>query len=175
MQPRYFIGLTLPRELSDKISRVQAALFTPGRIMQPLTPHITLLAPNTLMTLAPLYFIPRVRTAAQPFLPLEIHLTGCALFDKRVLHIAVDSPHLMDFQAALAELLPDKVRAQYEVGRPYTPHVTVAQAKPRQNLSDDQIDRYRQQLDPLLPQTFTATKLSQFKWLRPRTYQVSSI
>lgn len=175
MQPRYFIGILLPDELRHAIGKVQHELFAPHKVMEPLKPHITLLHPNLLETLSPIFFLPKVREVAEHHLPLTIKLTRIALFDKRVLHIAVDCPELDNLHHDLTDLLPESVRASYMQQRPFTPHVTLAQAKPKQKLTDELITEFQTRLESLLAQSFTATHLTEFRWLRPRTYRTTEI
>jgi 2'-5' RNA ligase len=175
MHQRYFIGITLPDNLTDVLAKIQGELRDVPGLMEPLVPHITLLHPNILMTLSPLYFVPKVKIIASKTLPIKIDLTKTALFDKRVLHIVVKSPELIRLQSELVELLPDDIRARYQVGREFTPHVTIAQAKPLQELPETLIDNLRMKVDPLLPEKFEAVSLSQFTWLKPRTYKVATL
>lgn len=175
MQPRYFIGIALPEALAADIAETQQRLLSGQDVMEPLAPHITLLHPNILMTLAPLYFIPQVRQVADDLLPITIELTKTAMFDDRVLHITVKSPELLKLQKKLVELLPDDVRARYEVGRTYTPHVTLAQAKPLKRLDPVLTEAIKKQVDPLVPEIFQADQLTQFTWIRPRKYKIQAV
>jgi 2'-5' RNA ligase len=175
MQPRYFIGITLPEKLSAKISQTQQTFLSPGKVMDPLVPHITLLNPNVLMTSPPSYFLPKARLAATRLLPITIELTHFEMFDNRVLYIAVNSDKLITLHGDLAQLLPEKVRAQYYVGRQFTPHLTIVQAKPQQTLSPDLVHQYRQHLAEFLPFKFVAPHLTVFIHLSPRTYMTEVI
>lgn len=175
MNPRYFIGITLPDELTSKIETIQIELLTSQDVMKPLVPHITLLHPNILMTLAPMYFVPIVKEAAKEFLPLSIELTEIALFDTRVLYIAIKSPELVRLQEKLVGLLPEDIRAGHQIGREYKPHITIAQAKPLQSLSDELIARLEQELTPLLPLKLEITFLSYFTSSGPRIYKPRTI
>lgn len=175
MHPRYFIGIAFPDDISGQITAVQKKLVGQYDVMEPLVPHITLLHPNILMTLSPLYFIPLAKKAADAALPIKLELTKVAMFDSRVLHIAVKSAALHRLHDELVELLPDDVRARYEIGRKFTPHVTLAQAKPLQTLDSQLITDVSAQIEPLLPQTFEARHISQFKSQRARTYTVQQI
>jgi 2'-5' RNA ligase len=175
MQPRYFIGITLPDSLSEKITLAQHELFSTHKVMEPLTPHITLLHPNILMTLSPLYFLPKVKEIADAELPIAIELSKTAIFDDRVLHIAVKSPGLLALQKKLVGLLPDDIRARYEVGRDYTPHVTLAQAKPLQGLDPLLVEQLQARVDSLLPKTFETANISKFTWIRPRKYKIQHV
>lgn len=175
MNPRYFIGVSLPDDITSKIQDVQGALLGKESVMEPLIPHITLLHPNILMTLSPLYFIPKVSHATQTFLPFNVELTGIAQFDTRVLYIAVKSPRLTKLQRSLVELLPDDIQARYMAGRHYTPHVTLAQAKPLQKLDPDLVALFEKELQSLLQTKFDVKSLAQFKSHGPRRYQAVPI
>ncbi len=175
MNPRYFIGITLPENFSRKVEQLQRDLFLPGKVMHPLKPHITLLHPDLLQALPPQHFIPKIQKTADSFLPFEIELIKTDLFDNRVLYIDVSSEDLMDFQKKLVNLLPENIKAQYLIGRPYRPHITLVQAKPKQNLSSKLIEDFRYKTKPLLPARFSASYITQFTWIRPRTYKIKKI
>lgn len=175
MQPRYFIGITLPDALSRQIAAIQKDLIKDTPVMQPLVPHITLLHPNILMTLSPLYLLPLVSKAAAGLLPISIELTGTAMFDRRVLYAAVKSPALPKLQKKLVELLPDDVRARYMVGREFTPHVTLLQAKPLQSLDPQLMADFKARMEPMLPVSFDVTALTSFVQQRARSYRVETI
>lgn len=121
-----------------------------------------------------MHFVPKIKIAGTKILPIEIKLAHTDMFDNRVLFIYADSPLLITLHNDLMQLLPDQIRAQY-TGRKFQPHVTLAQAKPKQNLSPELIAKFKHRIDPLLPQTFTATQLTEFKWLRPHTYRLKDI
>lgn len=175
MQPRYFIAIILPDDIRHRIGKVQHELFQPGKVMQPLKPHITLLHPNMLMSLPPMHFVPKIKKVADQILPIKIKLTKTDLFDDRVLHIAVESSEIYKLYDELVNHLPEEIKARYTVGRPFVPHITLNQAKPKQSLDSALIDKFKEKIDPLLPQTFTVNNLHQFKWLRPRIYKITAI
>jgi 2'-5' RNA ligase len=175
MQLRYFIGIALPPEFSHPIARLQRDFFISGRVMEPLVPHITLLHPNILRALAPSSFVPKVKQAAARILPISIELKSTNMFDKRVLYITAEGPGLHKLHSELSNLLPDKVRTQYERERRFVPHVTLMQTKPKQTLPTELINDFKKEIEPLLPQTFTVTSLSQFTRVRPRTYKIANI
>lgn len=143
--------------------------------MDPLVPHITLLDPNALLELSPIYFLPKAKSAATNFLPLQVKLTDLGFFDKRALYITVDSPDLIDLQAKLVEILPGHIRAKHMVNRKFVPHVTIAQAKPNQKLEDRLIKNFNSKMMPFLPVEFSVKNLESFKWVRPRTYEVKGL
>lgn len=175
MNPRYFIGILLPDDLRHMIAGVQHELFQPGNVMQPLKPHITLLHPDELSTLHPLHFVPKIKEVADQLLPVKIKLDKVSMFDKRVLYLNVLAPDLTKLHQYLATLLPEDVLAQYHVSRPFHPHVTLAQAKPNQDLSPELVTEFCSRIEPLLPQTFSAQNLTEFRWLRPRVYKINDI
>jgi 2'-5' RNA ligase len=175
MNPRYFIGILLPDEMRNEVGKIQHELLQPGKIMEPLKPHITLLHPNMVMNISPMYLVPKIKELTNQILPISINLTHTGMFDMRVLHIVVDSPEITDLYSKLTSLLPEETLASYSVGRSFAPHVTVAQTKPKQTLSDEQIYQYQKRIDPLLPYVFQVNKLTIFKWIRPRVYKVLPI
>jgi 2'-5' RNA ligase len=175
MQQRYFIGITLPDELSSTINKIQHDLFQPGKTMQPLVPHITLLHPNMLESLTPKKLIPNVKLAADEMLPISIRLSEINMFDKRVIYIAVQCSKIIDLYEKLFKQLPAGVREKYQNDRKFNPHVTLTQSKPRQNLDSVLVQRFNKQVSPLLPQTFQAKNLSKFIWQSPRTYKIIRI
>lgn len=143
--------------------------------MEPLVPHITLLDPNTLLELSPMYFVPKVRKIAKDSLPFGVELTGLGSFGKRALYITVKSPKIVVLRQKLVRLLPDHIRAKHTDVREFIPHVTLAQAKPNQKLDQALIGKFGEQISPLLPCEFSVKNLDQFKWIRPRTYKVTKI
>lgn len=174
-QKRYFIGLSLPPELTAKISEVQETLYNPQIMLQPLIPHITLLHPNVLMTLSPLYFLPKVREATSSLLPINVKLTGIGSFGNRVLHVKVESEGLAVIHTKLVSLLPEKIRAQYYVGRDFVPHVTVAQGKMRHTIDADTKARFGIALKKLLPCTFTSSYITYFSQDARRSYRAQKL
>jgi len=175
MNPRYFIGISLPDDLTKNLEALQAKISAGQPVMDPLIPHITLLHPNILMTLSPLYFLPKVKILASEILPLEIELTKVDLFDTRVGYIAVTCPGLTQLQEQLVQLLPTDLRARYNVGREYVPHVTLAQSKPLQKLSEEYISKIKSEVEPLLPFTFAVHELTEFRQHSSRKYVMNSI
>lgn len=175
MQPRYFIGLTLPDGLTRQIDEIRSRLLAGHKIMEPLVPHITLLHPNVLMSVPRQHVIPRMQQLASEHLPFKVELTHTGLFDQRVLYIAVSCPELTALRKALIGLLPENVQASYEIGRQFTPHVTIAQAKPMQKLPETLIEDLAAALNPLLPVVYKAEKLYSFVWVRPRLYKVAAL
>ncbi len=175
MNPRYLIGISLPDELSHAIEKIQEDILDGENVMQPLVPHITLMHPSLLATLSPLYFLPQAKNVAQDSLPITIKLLKTAMFDRRVLYIAVMSDDLSKLQKNLIELLPSDVKSRYEVGRHFLPHITVAQAMPMQSLSEDLVTRLNAKLSNLLPATFAVHNLTKFDSSGPRIYKPKSI
>ncbi len=108
-------------------------------------------------------------------MPIEVKLSKTALFDKRVLYIAVDCPALIELRVELVKLLPDDIRARYAIGRDYTPHVTIAQAKPMHSLPDELIKNLKQHLDPLLPNSFLASNLHKFTQKAAQHFRITAV
>ena len=175
MHPRYFIGLDLPSDISEAIESARIALLAGHPVMQPLVPHITLIHPGALTSVSPMYFVPQVQQLAAGYLPLNVKLTETGLFDRRVLHLTVQSPGLHDLHAALLAALPEQAKNRYDPGRTFTPHVTVAQSEPRMQLSDELIDKLTSKLQPLLPYEFKATQVHLFQQVKPRQYEVRPV
>jgi 2'-5' RNA ligase len=175
MNPRYFIGITMPEELSNKIAQIQSILYDHSEVMQPLVPHITLLHPNVLTSLSPMYFVPKVKELSADFLPFNAKLLDLNIFHNQVFHITVESFELLKLQKEMVKLLPDSVRAQYYVGREFTPHVTLAQSKPKQDLDPELMKIIEDKTKNLLPQSFEVKNLTKFTWLSPRNYKVVAI
>lgn len=175
MQPRYFIAIELPEAFSQQLSERQKLLNLSSQILEPLAPHITLLHPSILETLAPSHFVPKIKHVTDQFLPFEVRLVQTAMFDHHVLHIAVDSPELLAMRERLLAVLPDKVRAEYLIGRRFTPHVTLLQAKPGQKLDEALIGRAKSVFAPMLPFSFTAAHVTKFTWERPRSYRLETV
>lgn len=175
MNPRYFIGISLPDNLTAEIQGIQTQMMLGRDNMDPLVPHITLLHPNILTTLSPMYFVPQVKVACKKFLPLNIELTKTALFDTRVLYISVKCPALIELHAALVDLLPNDIQARYQIGREYKPHVTLAQARPLQTLNPKIIDLFNKQIGSIIPTSFDVSNVTLFKSIGPRKYKIESI
>lgn len=174
-QKRYFIGIQLPGALTHAISTLQKNAYNEQSMLTPLIPHITLLHPNALTSLAPMYFIPLVSKVAAQHLPFDVTLTHLGAFGSSVLYIAVESHGLMRLHKALVALLPEKVRTQYYVSRSFTPHVTLAQAKFRIKLSQPESDSFNTALEQKLPYTFPVNHLSEFVWQDARKYKIATI
>lgn len=170
MEQRYFVGITLPKDLSQIISDIQKELLVPHKILTPLVPHITLLEPNLLETMPPDALMPQIKRVAEGVLPIQITLTRTACFDKRVLYIEAQNGELSELRNQLIGLLPEP-----PARRQFQPHVTVAQAKHNQTLTEASIESYRERIEPLLPASFTASQLSYFEWIHPRTYALYDI
>jgi len=175
MQQNYFIGITLPKELSKSIAEIQQELYQPQRVLLPLTPHITLLEPGLLSMLPTTEFIPEVKKLADQFLPFDVSLTRTSSFGRNVFYISVASPELMELQQNLEELLEKVTYGRTRPNRPFHPHITLAQAKRGLALSIPYIDQYKSYVDPLLPTTFTVDELAYFQWIHPRSYALYEI
>jgi 2'-5' RNA ligase len=166
MRYQYYIGISLPPELSTCLSGIQQALFDPSVAIPPLEPHITLLPPPAVQTIAPDILAARVREAAQPFLPLAITLTDVVTFDRHAVVLSVVSPQIRELQRILATLVP----ANTDEKRPFHPHITLSQAIRGKKLPSELIDAYRHELSASLPLAATVDHLTLFRWLRPRVY-----
>ncbi|MFO0882213.1 MAG: 2'-5' RNA ligase family protein [Candidatus Saccharimonadales bacterium] len=176
VQKRWFIGVTLPDELSDAISGVQQQLKQNDvTLLEPIVPHITLLHPNPLMELSPLYFAPIAKQATDTLLPCDIQLTATSTFRSDVLYISVESPQLHKIYNALVEALPHAVQSSYFVGKEFVPHITIAQAKSGCTLNQNSVQIAEQQLRGLLPASFIASELTRFESNASRSYSVKKL
>lgn len=173
MQERYFIAISLPDDIAKIITDAQKELLDGYLIMQPFQPHITLLPPNILDKIPPDSIVPQIKLAAEPYLPIDITLDEFGLFEKRVLYINAISPALVELQSKLMHVLPYEAIARSD--RKFVPHLTLAQAKPKQDLPSELIDKLKDRISSALPLRFEAKNISKFKWLKPRTYQDTEI
>jgi 2'-5' RNA ligase len=172
---RYFIGIAPPPALTRKIASVQQRFHKPALLLQPLQPHITLLHPNSLYNLPHEEFLPKVKALSQKVLPLEIKLQDIGVYGQRVLHMTVESTDLKLLQEFLIKLLPAETAKEFYEGRPYTPHITIAQTLRGKRLPDARNKLYRKKLDPLLPMTFIVNNLTYYEWLAPRHFEPHDI
>lgn len=170
VQKRWFIGVLLPAELSATITELQRNLVDEQTMLKPLIPHITLIHPNPLIELSPLYFAPIAKLAAQHLLPCKVNLQRVSIFNKNVLHIAVESPELEKIHNKIVSVLPHHIKAQYFVGREFKPHVTLAQARGRNELTKEFVKDFTEKINPILPARFMAEKLTRYEWQGTRTY-----
>lgn len=170
----YFIGLTLPGELSEHIFSLKWRLH--GEIdqaLKPLVPHITLLHPSSLQGIPKSEILPEIRKTAAPFLPLSLSLEAVGSFDRRVLYIRVHAPELEVLQPELVQLLPLKKQRQYHQ-RGYTPHCTLAQVRAPLALDIEALkQRTAEQIS--LPQKISVDSISLFTQIRPREYDTRTI
>lgn len=175
VQKRWFIGALLPNMLSSAISQIQHELIDDKTMLNPLVPHITLIHPNPLMELSPLYFAPLAKQAATELLPCKVSLKSINIFNKNVLHITVDSPELVKIHNQLVSILPKNIQAQYFVGNNFVPHVTLAQSRDLNELSPEFIAKFTAKIEPLLPAEFTLNSLTRYEWQGSRTYSVKDL
>ena len=165
----YFIGVALPRVLSDKLFSLKWDLHkrTPGSL-KPLVPHITLLHPSSLRNCHKEEMIVKIRILAEQYLPFTISLEIIDRFQDEVLYISVRSPELTLLQAELVKLLPCTDQQVY-AQRTFIPHVTLLQTKLSENMDIESLDRRIDQI-ALLPVQFTVNSLSCFSQQQPREY-----
>lgn len=174
MMERYFIAVSLPSSISKVIEDAQKKFLGAHLVMKPFQPHITLLPPNVLDRLPPESIVPQIKETANKYLPIDIRLTKTEVFENRVLYIEAESPKLVELQKELMGLIPEQYKNN-KVIRHFQPHVTLVQAKPKQDLDSQLVNNLDEAIAPVLPYNFTAQKISKFKWLRPRTYQDTEI
>jgi 2'-5' RNA ligase len=176
MPPSYFIGIALPQAIANHISSVQSKYYSEKQLLKPLLPHITIVHPQALHTISPLWLLPKIKALVNDFLPIEISIEGFGLFYKNVFYISVSSKGLMQLQFKLLELLPEDVRSRYYTGvNAYTPHITIVQSKPKYPLNDKQLFNYRNELSDLVGKKFTASSLTKFERTAPAKHKLISI
>lgn len=174
MHTSYFIGVELPSSIGNAITTAQAEIDPQTSHIAPLQPHITLINPDVLGAVSPLYYKPIVKEVAESFLPLQIELNDFGIFNERILYIAVESIALNALQAALVARLPEHVQAEYFVGKEFTAHVTVAQVR-GEKLKPEIIAAYKAKLESLLPIAFQVNSLTKFTREAPRQYKTKTI
>jgi 2'-5' RNA ligase len=176
MPPRYFIGITPPKDVARVISSVQYSLYDEKLLLKPLVPHITIIHPNALERISPLWLLPKLKSVQAAIMPTSIKLGSISVFHTSNLHIKVESTSLNELYEQCLNLLPKDVIATHFVGkRKFDPHITLAQAKPKQELSPKYIELYRQQLKPIIGTQFTVNNLTKFEHSAPRHYQIKHI
>jgi 2'-5' RNA ligase len=175
MPPRYFIGISLPQNLSNKISDVQNKLYDDKLLFKPLVPHITIIHPTALATISPMWLTPKIKLIQQKFIPLEITLGNIETFNNSVLHFKISSIELNGLQDNIVKLLPKDVFNTYYVDKNFAAHITIAQAKTKQTLSPKYIELYKQKLGQLSGTSFIVNNLSKFDHTAPRQYQIKTI
>lgn len=173
-QPIYFIGIALPSELDRQVSELQWR-FREGdkHLLKPLLPHVTLLHPPSLRGIMPEEFLPRVREVATRYLPLTLAVKEVGFFGRSVCYLRIQSHGLDSLQSQLVRLLPPDARAIH-YKRPYTAHITLAQAYEPHPLD---IEAMRRTISTAieLPQQFTVDSVTYFKRILPREYRAEVV
>ncbi|HYH75685.1 MAG TPA: 2'-5' RNA ligase family protein [Candidatus Saccharimonadales bacterium] len=168
MPYRYYIGLSLPKDAHTHISELQARLFDPEIVRQPLEPHITLLPPPALERIDPDILSEQIRAIVPRHMPLTLTLQRVETFKHSAIAIGVDSPALHDLQRALVELLPSGHTAAPHTT--FRPHVTLNQAPRGRRVPLELIAAYSDLLADYLPYTCTIDYVTLYRWQGPRTY-----
>lgn len=174
MHPSYFIGIALPVPIAEAITTIQSEVNPETTLIAPLQPHITVMHPDALSAVSPLYFEPITKEVAADFLPLQIELKDFGIFNNSTLYIAAESVALCALQTALVARLPKHVQAEYFIGKTYKPHITLAQVRGK-TLEPEVIEAYKQKLAYLLPTTFEVQALTKYSRLAPRQYKTKTI
>lgn len=170
----YFIGIALPPSLDTRLADLKWRLYDKkGRMLKPVLPHVTLLHPPSLQGIMPDELIPRVREAAERYLPLTLELSGVAFFGKQVCYLNVESLPLHSLQAQLVNLLPPEARSLH-YARPYLPHITVAQ-KYEPNYLDTTDVQKEVEAAITLPLRVTVRSVACFTRILPRVYKPETI
>lgn len=173
-QPVYFIGITLPAELYTVISEHKWDIHTQDKsTLKPLLPHITLLNPPSVSGILPEELLPRVKRVAEQHLPLTLSLEEVGFFKTNVCYIRIQSHGLYSLQSQLVNLLPVEAQSLH-YKRPYTPHVTLAQAYEPHQLDITSLGQYVSD-HIALPQQFTVDSLSYFQRIVPREYRAKAV
>lgn len=128
---RLFMALLPPPAIQAEAAAMQQEFSDryASRAAQKSPPHITLQPPFTW----PLAQLPNLMQALTTFaahqVAVPINLHGFGAFPPRVIYLQVArSPALLQLQQELAQWLATTfgIRAERSVGRPFTPHLTVA-------------------------------------------------
>ena len=173
-QPIYFIGIALPVTLDRQVSEIQWELRDHDKhLLKPLLPHVTLLHPPSLKGIMPEELLPRIHEVAERYLPLTLALEEIDSFGKHVCFIRVQSQSLISLQSQLVKLLPSEAQ-ELHYKRPYTPHITLAQAYQPHELD---VTKLKKELSVRLelPRQFTVDSLAYFKRILPREYRAEPI
>lgn len=173
-QPIYFVGIALPKELDALISDLKWKLRDDDKhLLKPLLPHVTLLHPPSLKGIMPDELLPRVHDITARYLPLTLAIEDIGFFGQSVCYLRVQSQGLYSLQSQLVKLLPADAQALH-YKRPYTPHITIAQAYEPHSLDTNHVKRAI--LNKIqLPQQFTVESVSYFKRILPREYRAEAI
>ncbi len=174
IRPPYFIGFALTSELSERVFSLKCRLHEEiAHSLKPLVPHVTLLHPSSLRNTPQLDIIERVRTKAEPYLPLALSLETVEAFDRAVLYIRVRSPELEKLQLQVVDLLPPEAQVIYR-SRPYVPHITLVQVRTPHTLDIEALRQYASQ-EIILPYQIKVDSISCFTQTRPREYLTETI
>jgi 2'-5' RNA ligase len=171
----YYIGLQLPSNVRNQIAALQHKLFDPIESIEPLEPHITLLPPPAVEHIKPEDLAMHSKAAAKDVWPLSLTLSDMITFSGHGVAIRAESEAIHDLQRRLVALLPFAAEVTYYPHPQFLPHVTLAQAIRGKKLPAKLIERYGQELEMLLPVTFTVGHLTLFEWTGPRKYQAKPI
>jgi 2'-5' RNA ligase len=175
MKYSYYIGFRLPSRLSDQIVAIQKRLRDPIETREPLEPHITLLPPPAVTTIAPNELVPQVKAATKHTLPLTITLTSITTLGGHAVALQVESDEIYELQRELVALLPFAAGLTYYPDPTFLPHVSIVQAVRGKKLPSKLIGQYREELEPLIPATFTARHITIFHHRGPRKYEAEKI
>lgn len=173
-QSIYFIGISLPPDLDQRIAELKWRLYNEQpHMLQPVLPHVTLLHPPSLQGILPSQLVPRIHKIAERYLPMTITLNRIGFFGSRVCYLEVESFSLHSLQSSLMRLLPPEAQATH-YKHDFLPHVTIAQTYDPATLNRTVvIKEINDALD--MPITFTVDSVTHFTRIKPRVYSPRSI
>lgn len=173
-QDVYFIGITMPDELSRLFADLQWHLCSDSpHALKPVIPHVTLLHPPSLTGIMPSELLPRIHEVAERYLPVSIQLSRIGFFGDRVCYLEAESFKLYSLQARLVRLLPPDIQeAHYK--RPYLPHITLAQVYDPTKLDKAAMKTRIAESLPL-PLRYTIDSVACFTRILPRVYRPQTI
>jgi 2'-5' RNA ligase len=173
-QDVYFIGISLPTELDQRLADLKWQLHqTQKHMLKPVLPHVTLLHPPSLQGILPSQLIPRIQEIAKRYLPMTIQLTRVGFFGPRICYIEAEALKLYSLQSQLVRLLPPKAR-ELHYKHPYLPHVTIAQTYDPVKL-DRRVILNDIDMTLHLPVSFTIDSVTCFTRIMPRVYKPKAI
>jgi 2'-5' RNA ligase len=172
---QYYVGLQLPPAVRGQIQAIQHRLSDPTESIEPLEPHITLLPPPAVEQINPEDLGLHIKAAAKNVWPLKLTLSEVITFADHAIAIRAESDAIHELQQQLVALLPFAAGITYYPHPAFLPHVTLVQALRGKTLPARLIEQYNQELNTLLPFTFSVHHLTIFQWTGPRRYKAIAV